>query len=98
MQPKAKGPVAACNSDEAPKVILSTYKDSKHEALHQGIQSWDEFDELATEMEWMSLWRDVLQWKINSPHRHFEPAHLEAELTSFKRETRALAQSYRSVI
>ena len=83
-QPKTKGPDAACNSDEAPKVILSTEEDSKNEAPHQGIQSWDEVDDLATELGWMSLWRDVLQWKFNSPHRHFEPAHLEAELNSFR--------------
>ena len=50
---------------------------------------------LTDEIAWMASWRDVLEWKINSPHRHFEPAHLEAELKSWRRECRALAKEYK---
>jgi hypothetical protein len=44
----------------------------------------------------MGAWREVLEWKINSPQHHFDPAILEAELQSFKRASAALADSYRS--
>ena len=59
------------------------------------IQSWRDVDQLTDELSWMAAWRDVLEWKINSSHRHFEPAHLEAELKSYRRECAALAKSYR---
>ena len=51
-------------------------------------------EHLTNELEWMATWREVLEWKINSPQRHFEPAHLEAELKSYRRECAALAKSY----
>ena len=54
------------------------------------IQSWRDVDRLTDELGWLAAWRDVLEWKINSPHRHFEPAHLEAELKSYRRECAAL--------
>jgi hypothetical protein len=59
------------------------------------LQSWRDVDHLNNDLAWMAAWRDVLEWKINSPHRHFEPAHLEAELNSWKRECRALAKEYK---
>ena len=52
-------------------------------------------EHLNTELEWMATWRDVLEWKINSPQRHFEPAHLEAELKSWKRTAAAIAKEYK---
>ena len=55
------------------------------------IRSWNDVEHLTDELAWMGAWRDVLEWKINSPHRHFEPAHLEAELKSYRRECAALA-------
>lgn len=98
------------NNEEAPATVgrsgegskddevACTDEHSKHAAPHQGIQSWSDLDELATELEWMAAWKEVLQWKLATPFRHFEPAHLEAELNAFKRESHALAQSYRSVV
>lgn len=93
--PETETPAALTRGRGQRDVEIGPDKSSKHEAKHQAIQSWDEVDDLSNELEWMSLWRDVLQWKFNSAHRRFEPAHLEMELASFKREGRALANSYR---
>jgi len=78
--------------------VACTDEHSKHAAPHQGIRSCSDLDELATELEWMAAWNEVLQWKLATPFRHFEPAHLEAELNAFKRESHSLAQSYRSIV
>ncbi len=59
------------------------------------LRTGNEVDHLTDELEWMAAWRDVLEWKINSPHRHFEPAHLEAELNSWKRTIAVIAKEYR---
>jgi hypothetical protein len=52
--------------------------------------------QLADDLAWMAAWREVLKWKFISSEHHFDLAHLEAELNSFKRVTLTLANSYRS--
>ena len=59
------------------------------------LRTWNDVEQLTDELAWMAAWHDVIEWKINSPHRHFEPAHLEAELNSWKRECAALARAYK---
>jgi hypothetical protein len=103
MQPKMQRDPAEVRPDQGKgsknyDEVACTDEHSKQAAPHQGIQSWSDLDELATELEWMAAWKEVLQWKLATPFRYFEPAHLEAELNAFKRESIALAQSYRSVV
>jgi hypothetical protein len=59
------------------------------------LRTWNDVEQLTDDLAWMSVWRDVLRWKFESPQHHFEPAHLEAELNSFKRVSSALAKSYK---
>jgi hypothetical protein len=66
-----------------------THRPTRRAQRHR-LQVWT--DDLA----WMAAWREVLEWKFNSPQHHFEPAHLEAELQSFKRVSAGLGDSYRS--
>ena len=33
------------------------------------LRSWSDAEKLINELAWMATWREVLEWKINSPHR-----------------------------
>lgn len=59
------------------------------------LRSWSDAEKLINELAWMATWREVLEWKINSPHRYFEAAHLEAELKSWKRTSATIAKEYK---
>ena len=59
------------------------------------LRSWNDVEHLTDDLAWMAAWREVLEWKFNSPHRHFEPAHLEAELNSWKCTVAAITKEYK---
>ena len=98
MRPKkAKGPVAAWNSDKAPKAIISTDEATTTEHKSQ-IQSYDDLRRLTRDLETIADWLDDLRSRIDRAHLRFqvfgldpeEQEALEAEVLKFKQVCAAL--------
>ena len=79
MRPKkAKGPVAAWNSDKAPKAIISTDEATAAENKSQ-IQSYDDLRRLTRDLETIADWLEELRSRIDRAHLRFQVSGLEVE-------------------